>query len=89
MKIFYNNKIIRFKFFNIKLEGNINEPIDKEIFLFNTYENFQIEFLIKNIRKYNLYYFIDIGAHSGIYSFIVSNNFHKIRVKSFETVKKR
>jgi FkbM family methyltransferase len=88
MKIFYNNKIIKFKFFDIKLEGNINEPMDKEIFLFNSYENFQIEFLINNIKKNNLNYFIDIGANSGIYSFIVSNNFHKIRIKSFEPVKK-
>ena len=52
MKRFYNNKIIRFKFFDIELEGNINEPMDKEIFLFNSYENFQIEFLsFKNIKN--------------------------------------
>ena len=88
MKRFYNNKIIRFKFFDIELEGNINEPMDKEIFLFNSYENFQIEFLIKNIKKYNSDCFIDIGANSGIYSFIIGNNFHKIKIKSFEPVKK-
>ena len=32
MKRFYNNKIIRFKFFDIELEGNINEPMDRSIF---------------------------------------------------------
>ena len=88
MKRLYNNKIIRFKFFDIELEGNINEPMDKEIFLFNSYENFQIEFLIKNIKKYNSDYFIDIGANSGIYSLIVRDTFDKIRIKSFEPVKK-
>ena len=55
MKRFYNNKIIRFKFFDIELEGNINEPMDKEIFLFNSYENFQIEFLIKNLSIVELF----------------------------------
>ena len=88
MKRFYNNKIIRFKFFDIELEGNINEPMDKEIFLFNSYENFQIEFLIKNLKKYNSDYFIDIGANSGIYSLIVRNKFQKIIIKSFEPVNK-
>jgi FkbM family methyltransferase len=88
LKRLYNNKIIRFKFFDIKLEGNINEPMDKEIFLFNSYENFQIEFLIKNIKKYNLGYFIDIGANSGIYSLIVRDKFQKIIIKSFEPVNK-
>ena len=88
MKIFYKNKKIKFKFFGLNLEGNFSEPMDKEIFLFNNYENLQIEFLINNIKKYNLGYFIDIGANSGIYSLIVRDKFDKIRIKSFEPVKK-
>lgn len=88
MKIFYKNKKIKFKFFGLNLEGNFSEPMDKEIFLFNNYENLQIEFLINNIKKYNLKYFIDIGANSGIYSLIVRDKFHKIIIKSFEPVKK-
>ena len=88
MKIFYKNKKIKFKFFGLNLEGNFSEPMDKEIFLFNNYENLQIEFLINNIKKYNLKYFIDIGANSGIYSLIVSDKFHKIKIKSFEPIKK-
>ena len=87
MKRFYNNKIIRFKFFDIELEGNINEPMDKEIFLFNSYENFQIKFLIKNLKKYNSDYFIDIGANSGIYSLIVRNKFQKIIIKFRKNLK--
>ena len=88
MKIFYKNKKIKYKFFGVNLEGNFSEPMDKEIFLFNNYENLQIEFLINNIKKYNLNYFIDIGANSGIYSLVVGNQFHKIKIKSFEPVKR-
>jgi FkbM family methyltransferase len=88
MKMFYKNKKIKFKFFSLNLEGNFGEPMDKEIFLFNNYENLQIEFFIKNIRKYNLKYFIDVGANSGIYSLIIRDKFHNIKIKSFEPVKK-
>ena len=88
MKMFYKNKKIKFKFFGLNLEGNFNEPMNKEIFLFNNYENLQIEFLIKNIKKYDLKYFIDIGANSGIYSLIIGDKFNEIKVKSFEPVKK-
>ena len=88
IKMFYKNKKIKFKFFGLNLEGNFSEPMDKEMFLFNNYENLQIEFLINNIKKYNLNYFIDIGANSGIYSLVVGNQFHKIKIKSFEPVKR-
>lgn len=88
MKLFYKNKKISYKFFGLNLKGNFGEPMDKEIFLFNNYENPQIEFLIDNIKKYDLKYFIDIGANSGIYSLIVRDKFHNIKIKSFEPVKK-
>ena len=88
MKIFYKNKKIKFKYFGLNFEGNFSEPIDKEIFLFNNYENSQIKFLINNIKKYKSNYFIDIGANSGIYSLIVRDKFHGIKIKSFEPVKK-
>ena len=78
MKIFYKNKKIRYKFFGLNLEGNFSEPMDKEIFLFNNYENLQIEFLINNIKRYNSKYFIDIGANSGIHSLIIRKKFHEI-----------
>ena len=88
MKVFYKNKKIKFNFFNLNLEGNFSEPMDKEIFLFDNYENLQIKFLIDNIKKFNSNYFIDIGANSGIYSLVVRDKFHKINIKSFEPVKK-
>ena len=88
LKKIYKNKKIIFKFFDINLEGNINEPIDKEIFIFNNYENNQINYLIKKIRAENSDYFIDIGANSGIYSLIISKAIENIKIKSFEPVKK-
>ena len=87
MKIFYKKKKIKFKFFNLDLEGNFSDPMDKEIFLFNNYENLQIQYLITNIKKYNLKYFIDIGANSGVYSLIIKDKFPKIKVKYFEPIK--
>ena len=79
---------INLNFFNINLIGDINEPMDKEIYLFNEYENKQIEYLIRNVKGSNFKYFIDVGANSGLYSLIINNNFKNIKIKSFEPVKK-
>ena len=79
---------IEFIFFGLNLIGDINEPMDKEIYLFNDYENKQIKHLIKNVKGSNFKYFIDVGANSGIYSLIINNNFKDIKIKSFEPVKK-
>ena len=79
---------INLNFFNINLIGDINEPMDKEIYLFNEYENKQIEYLIKNVKGSNFKYFIDVGANSGLYSLIINDNFKNIKIKSFEPVKK-
>ena len=86
-KIISKSKIDYF-FFDLKLIGDINEPMDKEIYLFNEYENKQIEYLIKNIKKSNFEYFIDVGANSGVYSLIINNYFRYIKIISFEPVKK-
>ena len=79
---------IKFNFFDLNLIGDINEPMDKEIYLFNEYENKQIEYLIKNITESNFEYFIDVGANSGVYSLIINNKFNYIKIRSFEPVKK-
>ena len=79
---------IEFNFFNINLVGDINEPMDKEIYLFNEYENNQIRYLIENIKRSNFEYFIDVGANSGVYSLIINNKFKNIKIKSFEPIKK-
>ena len=86
-KIISKSKI-ELKFFGLNLEGDINESMDKEIYLFNEYENNQIRYLIDNIKKYNFEYFIDVGANSGVYSLIINSKFKNIKIKSFEPIKK-
>ena len=79
---------IKFNFFGLNLEGDINEPMDKEIYLFNQYENNQIRYLIENIKESSFEYFIDVGANSGVYSLIINDKFKNIKIKSFEPIKK-
>jgi len=66
---------------------NPNNPIDREIYLKDRYENDQITFLEKKIEENDIKIFIDIGAHMGFYSinlskkkliFMLSNQFWKI-----------
>tara|TARA_B100000945_G_C20296426_1_gene555886 strand:+ start:172 stop:954 length:783 start_codon:yes stop_codon:yes gene_type:complete len=84
-KFFKGNKI-NYNYFGVNFEGNIEEPMDKEILLFEGYENFQINFLLKNINDLKFDYFIDVGANSGLYSLIVAKRFKHISVKSFEPI---
>ena len=86
-KLFSKSKI-EYNFFDLDLIGDINEPMDKEIYLFGEYENKQIEYLIRNIKNSNFHYFIDVGANSGVYSLIINNEFKDIKIRSFEPVKK-
>ncbi len=79
---------IKYNFYDLKLIGDINEPMDKEIYLFGEYENKQIEYLIRNIERSDFEYFIDVGANSGVYSLIINNKFKNIKIRSFEPIKK-
>ena len=79
---------IHYNFFDLNLIGDINEPMDKEIYLFGEYENNQIKYLIENMKQTNFKYFIDVGANSGVYSLIINNKFKDIKIRSFEPVKK-
>ena len=83
--LFGKNEIY-FQYFNTNFQGNINEPIDKEIYIFDEYENEQIEMLIKELKKEKYDYFLDIGANLGLYSLILSNKFSSIKIKSFEPI---
>jgi FkbM family methyltransferase len=84
IKLLKKNEIfIRHKDINLKL--NLSNPIDREIFLKGNYEKKQIDCLLNFIKDNKIVYFIDIGAHMGFYSLIISNL--KIKVFSFEPVK--
>mgnify|MGYP001358565686 FL=1 len=48
------------------------DPIDREIILFNEFEKQEIEFLISEIKKKKLNYFLDVGANCGYYSLKIS-----------------
>ena len=78
---------INYNYFGVNFEGNIEEPMDKEILLFGSYENSQINFILKNLNDLKFDYFIDVGANSGLYSLIVAKKFKYIKIKSFEPIK--
>ena len=78
--------IIKFK--KIFLKINIKDPIDKEIFFKNSYEEEQIQFLFNNIKNYKKAIFIDIGANKGIYSLLLAKKFRTLKIYSFEPVTK-
>lgn len=79
-----NEFIIRFK--KIILQINIKDPIDKEIFFKNAYEEKQTKCLFNfiNIEKPNI--FLDVGANSGIYSLRVSRLFKNLKIFAFEPI---
>ncbi len=60
------------------------DPIDREIILFNEFEKPEIEFLLSEIKKKKLDYFLDIGANCGYYSFKIAEKVSNINIFSFE-----
>ena len=76
--------VVSFK--NIRLTINIKDPIDKIIFYKNGYEEEQIKFLSKWIKKNKPNIFIDIGANFGVYSLRISKLFQMLKVIAFEPV---
>ncbi len=79
----YKKKII-IKHQNIFLSIDLMSPIDKELYLKNKYELEQITFFINEIEKNNIKNFVDVGAHSGLYSLLISKK--GIFVDAFEPV---
>ena len=71
IKIFKTNEII-IKHREILLNLNLLNPIDREIFLRDNYEEEQLNYLSKIIDDKKIQYFLDIGAHMGYYSINLS-----------------
>ena len=63
---------------------NPKNPIDREIYLKNKYEDEQITFLKKKIDENRIKIFIDIGAHMGFYSINLSKK--KLEIYAFEPI---
>ena len=60
-----------------------SNSVDKKM-VFKLFEDEQITFFINNFKKYNPEYFLDIGAHGGLYSIILKKNFPNLNVLAFE-----
>ena len=85
IKIPYLNEVV-VKNKDVLLLLNLKNPIDREIYLKGSYEKEQINFLLEQIKKYKINFFLDVGAHMGFYSINISNT--NITTYSFEPVKK-
>ena len=73
-----------FKLNGIKLNLDIRDSIDREIYFTNRYEEEQIKLLIDSIKKYKITHFVDVGANIGIYALIIAKNFPNIKIDAFE-----
>ena len=60
-----------------------SNKVDKKM-TFRLFEDNQISYFINNYKKYKPEYFLDIGAHGGLYSIILKNKFPKLNVWAFE-----
>ena len=85
IKFFKSNEVI-VKNNEVLFHLNLMNPIDREIYLKGNYEEEQINFLSEAIKKNNINFFLDIGAHMGFYSINMSKK--NISIYSFEPVKK-
>jgi len=83
LKIFKKNRGY-FKIKNTKMFLDFLDPIDKKIILNQEYEKLEITYLLKEIKKNKILYFIDIGANCGYYSVHIANNIPNIIIHSFE-----
>jgi FkbM family methyltransferase len=72
---------------NFKLKLNLNNPIDREIFLKKKYEEKNIFFLQQLLEKNSTDYFFDIGAHMGFYTTSMASIFPNLLIASFEPIK--
>ena len=75
---------LSFKLNNIQLYLDIRDSIDREIFFTGYYEEKQTQYLIENIKKYNIKRFIDVGANIGVYALTIANSIPNITIDAFE-----
>ena len=60
-----------------------SNSVDKKM-TFRLFENNQINFFLKNVAKFKPDFFLDIGAHGGLYSIILKKNYPYLEIFSFE-----
>ena len=79
-----NKEKFLFKLNDVKLNLDIRDSIDREIYFTNRYEEEQIKLLIDSIKKFKITHFIDVGANIGIYALNIAKNFPNIKIDAFE-----
>ena len=60
------------------------DPIDREIILYQRFENEEVTDLLSLMQKHSIKTFFDIGANCGYYSIKVSNEISNIKIVAFE-----
>ena len=73
-----------FNIAGIKMYLDFLDPIDRELITKQTYEEKEINFLIKLYNLYHFEYFLDVGANCGYYSVKLATEFNKLKVIAFE-----
>ncbi len=68
---FLVNPQIRIK--NFKMILFLKSSIDREIYLKNTYESEQVNYVLNFLKNKDFDYFFDIGSYIGYYSLVVNN----------------
>ena len=86
--IFINKEVFDINFRGIILETNIKDPLDRDIFFDQKYEEQQFTelFVILDNNKFD--FFFDVGANSGIYSLKVSKKYKNLKIQAFEPISK-
>lgn len=78
------NLKVKTNIFNFKLHLDLSSSIDREIFLYKTYESNQISFLKKIEKDGKFDFFFDIGSYIGLYALYFENNSHIKNIYAFE-----
>jgi len=60
------------------------DPIDRELILYQKFENEEVENLLFLMQKYSIKKFLDIGANCGYYSVKVLNEISEAKIIAFE-----
>ena len=81
--IYFKNGFSVEKSYGCKWLVDWSNNVDKKM-VFKLFEDDQIKFFLTNIAKYKPEYFLDIGAHGGLYSIILKHNFPELKILSFE-----
>lgn len=83
---FYMKKYVIIKYKNLFFKLNLKNPIDREIFLKNEYEETNFKKLEEVIKKDDIKIFLDIGSHMGFYTINIAKKENMV-VHSFEPIK--